>query len=135
MARCRDDTSSGTVSRRVRIAVPPIAAISGKSIWPSGALRRDVIGSRTVMRHNPINGSRWFRSRVARAAKPEHDETILWALAKVHRWRRRIESGKAKPIADLAAHGNVANAYVCRLLPFTCLAPDIEAAILDGRQP
>ena len=118
MARCRDDTSSGTVSRRVRIAVPPIAAISGKSIWPGGALRRDVIGNRTVMRHNSINGSRWFRSRVARAAKPEHDETILRALVKVQR-RRRIESGKVKSIADLAAHGNVTNTYVCRLLPLT----------------
>ena len=26
-------------------------------------------------------------------------------------------------------------AYVCRLLPLTCLAPDIVQAILDRRQP
>ena len=26
-------------------------------------------------------------------------------------------------------------AYVCRLLPLTCLAPDIVEAIFDGRQP
>jgi hypothetical protein len=26
-------------------------------------------------------------------------------------------------------------AYVCRLLSLTCLAPDIVAAILNGRQP
>jgi hypothetical protein len=26
-------------------------------------------------------------------------------------------------------------AYVCRLLPLTCLAPCIVEAILDGRQP
>jgi hypothetical protein len=28
----------------------------------------------------------------------------------------------------------VTEAYVCRLLPLTCLAPDILEAILDGRQ-
>jgi hypothetical protein len=27
------------------------------------------------------------------------------------------------------------DAYVCRLLPLTCLAPDIVEAILDGQQP
>jgi hypothetical protein len=26
-------------------------------------------------------------------------------------------------------------AYVCRLLPLTCLVPDIVEAIVDGRQP
>ena len=26
-------------------------------------------------------------------------------------------------------------AHVCRLLPLTCLAPDMVEAILDGRQP
>jgi hypothetical protein len=29
----------------------------------------------------------------------------------------------------------VTDAYVCRLLPLTCLAPDVVEAILDGRQP
>jgi hypothetical protein len=29
----------------------------------------------------------------------------------------------------------VDHAYVCRLLPLTCLAPDIVEAILAGRQP
>jgi hypothetical protein len=29
----------------------------------------------------------------------------------------------------------VTDANVCRLLPLTCLAPDIVEAILDGRQP
>jgi hypothetical protein len=29
----------------------------------------------------------------------------------------------------------VTDAYVCRLLPLTCLAPDIVEAILDRRQP
>jgi hypothetical protein len=53
----------------------------------------------------------------------------------VHRWRRRIESGQAKSVTDLAEQGGVTDAYLCRLLPLTCLAPDIVEAILDGRQP
>jgi hypothetical protein len=52
-----------------------------------------------------------------------------------HRWRQRIESGQAKSITDLAEQEGVTDAYVCRLLPLTCLAPDIMEAILDGRQP
>jgi hypothetical protein len=51
------------------------------------------------------------------------------------RWRRRIERGQAKSITDLAEQEGVTDAYVCRLLPLTCLAPDIVEAILDGRQP
>jgi hypothetical protein len=67
--------------------------------------------------------------------KPACDETLIKALVKTHRWRRRIESGQAKSIADLAEQEGVTDAYVCRLLPLTCLAPDIVEAILDGRQP
>jgi hypothetical protein len=71
----------------------------------------------------------------APARKPSRDETLVKALVRAHRWRRRIESGQAKSITDLAEHEGVTVAYVCRLLPLTCLAPDIVEAILDGRQP
>ena len=67
--------------------------------------------------------------------EPHRDETMIKALVKAHRWRRRIESGKAKSITDLAAQECVTDVYVCRLLSLTCLAPDIVGAILDGRQP
>ena len=71
----------------------------------------------------------------APARKPSRDETLVKALVRAHRWRRRIESGHAKSITDLAEQEGVTDAYVCRLLPLTCLAPDIVEAILDGRQP
>jgi len=71
----------------------------------------------------------------APARKPSRDETLVKALVRAHRWRRKIESGQAKSITDLAGQENVTVAYVCRLLPLTCLAPDIVEAILDGRQP
>jgi hypothetical protein len=71
----------------------------------------------------------------APARKPSRDETLVKALVRAHRWRRKIESGQAKSITDLAQYEGVTDAYVCRLLPLTCLAPDIVEAILDGRQP
>jgi ParB-like chromosome segregation protein Spo0J len=67
--------------------------------------------------------------------KPRRGQTLIKALVRAHRWRRTIESGKAKSITDLAEQEGVTDAYVCRLLPLTCLAPDIVEAILDGRQP
>jgi hypothetical protein len=69
------------------------------------------------------------------APKPRRDETLVRAVVRAHRWRRRIESGQAKSITDLAEQEGVTVAYVCRLVPLTCLAPDIVEAILDGRQP
>jgi hypothetical protein len=47
----------------------------------------------------------------------------------------RLQRGQAKSITDLAEQEGVTDAYVCRLLPLTCLAPAIVEAILDGRQP
>jgi hypothetical protein len=67
--------------------------------------------------------------------KPRRDETLIKALVRAHRWRRRIECGQAKSITDLAEQEGFTVAYVCRLLPLTCVAPDIVEAILDGRQP
>ena len=72
---------------------------------------------------------------VVPARKPSRDEALVKALVRAHRWRRRIESGQAKSITDLAEQEGVTVAYVCRLLPLACLAPDIVEAILDGRQP
>ena len=67
--------------------------------------------------------------------KPRRDETLIKALVRAHRWRRSIDCGQAKSITDLAEQEGVTDAYVCRLLPLTCLAPEIVEAILDGRQP
>jgi hypothetical protein len=67
--------------------------------------------------------------------KLSRDETLVKALVRAHRWRRRIESGRAKSITDLAEQEGVTSAYVCRLLPLTCLAPDVLEMIVDGRQP
>jgi hypothetical protein len=71
----------------------------------------------------------------APAPKPRRDDTLIKAVIRAHRWRRQIESRRAKSITDLAEQESITDAYVCRLLPLTCLAPDIVEAILDERQP
>jgi hypothetical protein len=59
--------------------------------------------------------------------------TTLRVLLKPVETRLRIERGRARSITDLAE--GVTVAYICQLLPLTCLTPDIVEAILDGRQP
>jgi hypothetical protein len=60
----------------------------------------------------------------APARKPSCDETLTKALVQAHRWRRRIKSGRPRSMTDLAEQERVAVAYVCRLLPLTCLAAE-----------
>ena len=61
--------------------------------------------------------------------------TLVKALARAFRWRRMMEAGRYGTIDELAAAEKINSSYVSRLLRLTLLAPDIVAAILDGRQP
>jgi hypothetical protein len=102
------------------------------------SLEVDTLTIRIPMRLQRRGGRKLIMTPEGSAAptpKPRRDETLVKALVRGHRWRRRIESGQAKSITDLAEQEGVTTAYVCRLLPLTCLAPDIVEAILDGRQP
>jgi hypothetical protein len=63
------------------------------------------------------------------------DTTLVKALARAFRWRRMMEAGRYATIDELAAAEKINSSYVSRLLRLTLLAPDIVAAILDGRQP
>jgi hypothetical protein len=101
-------------------------------------LEIDTLTIRIPMRLQHRGGRKLIMTPERSAAptpKPCPDKTLIKALVRAHRWRRRIESGQAKSITDLAEQEGVTMAYVCRLLPLTCLAPDIVEAILDGRQP
>ena len=64
------------------------------------------------------------------------DETLVKALVRAHRRPRKIESGQAKPITDLAEQEGMTDSYVCRVLALEkSLAPGIVEANHDGRQP
>jgi hypothetical protein len=75
----------------------------------------------------PDGGDAWA------PAKPQPDETLIRALARAHRWKRLLEEGSCRSAAEIAEEG-VTRSFVNRLLRLTLLAPDIQEAILDGRQ-
>jgi hypothetical protein len=63
--------------------------------------------------------------------RPCRNITLMKALVRAHRWPRRIESGRAKSITDVAEQEGVTDAYVCRVLPLTCWRRSRVAAIPD----
>jgi hypothetical protein len=80
--------------------------------------------------HRPPNGSNSWAP-----AKSRPDETLIRALARAHRWNRMLEQGKCRSIAEIAEAEKINRSFVSRLLNLTLLAPDIQEAILEGRQP
>jgi hypothetical protein len=67
--------------------------------------------------------------------KARPDETLIRALARAHRWNRMLEQGRYGSIAEIAEAEKIDRSFVSRLLRLTLLAPDIQEAILEGRQP
>jgi hypothetical protein len=92
---------------------------------------------RRAPKKNFTNGETGGGKRFGRSVRTvvRHVGELHARIVRAHRWRRQIESGKARSVTDLAEQAGVTVAYVCRLLPPTCLAPDIVVAILDGQQP
>ena len=61
--------------------------------------------------------------------------SLLKAVARAHNWYHRILNGKARDQRSLAKQTGLDEVYVGRILKCAYLAPDIVAAILEGRQP
>jgi hypothetical protein len=76
----------------------------------------------------PDGGDAWA------PAKPRPDETLMRALTRAHRWKRMLEEGRCRSAGEIADAEGITRSFVNRLLRLTLLAPDIQEAILDGRQ-
>lgn len=71
----------------------------------------------------------------AEPARTRADPALVKALARAHRWKRLLESGRYASLGELAASEKIDRSYLGKMLRLTLLAPDIVEAILDGRQP
>lgn len=69
------------------------------------------------------------------AKKSATQEPLVIALARAHRWKALLESGRFQSLEELAQAVKLDRSYVGRILNLTLLAPDIIMAILEGREP
>lgn len=67
-------------------------------------------------------------------SKARPDETLIRALARAHRWKRMLEAGRYRSAQEIADAEKIGRSFVSRLLRLTLLVPDIQEAILEGRQ-
>lgn len=63
------------------------------------------------------------------------DPHILRALGRAWAWRRRLESGDAATIQDIARVEKVTDRYVSRILRLAYLSPDVLERLLLWRTP
>lgn len=63
------------------------------------------------------------------------DPHVLKAIAKVWSWRRKLESGAAATLADIATGEDVTPAYAGRMLKLAYLAPAVLEKLLVARVP
>lgn len=64
-----------------------------------------------------------------------HQEALVIAIARAHRWKKLLDEGKFESISDLAREIGLDVSFAARLLRLTLLAPDIIEAILAGEEP
>lgn len=63
------------------------------------------------------------------------DPHVLKAIAKAWSWRRKLESGAAATLVDIAKAEDVTPAYAGRVLKLAYLAPVVLEKLLLGRVP
>ncbi|WP_170610886.1 recombinase family protein [Ruegeria arenilitoris] len=65
--------------------------------------------------------------------EPTPDRTLLRALSQAHVWAAELRSGK--PLSKIATATGHAESYVRNRSQLAFLSPEIQSAILEGRQP
>jgi len=83
--------------------------------------RREVILPQAFASDNPMH--------------PSHQEALVVAIARAHRWQKLLDDGKFESVSDLAREIGLDVSFAARLLRLTLLAPDIIEAILMGEEP
>ena len=65
--------------------------------------------------------------------EPQPDHTLLRALSRAHAWAADLRKGR--PLGEIAAATGHAESYIRTRSQLAFLSPEIQVAILEGRQP
>ncbi|SLN54761.1 hypothetical protein PEL8287_02940 [Roseovarius litorisediminis] len=85
-----------------------------------------------------------FQKRQSGRAKPiviappdatQPDKDLINLVADARRWSAELLDGRSSTIRQIEDREGLRSGSVSRILPLAWLAPDISAAILEGRQP
>ena len=63
------------------------------------------------------------------------DRTLVRAVCLARAWAASLAAGEVASTKDLARQSGLCPRYAARMMPLAWLAPDLLAAIMDGRQP
>ena len=63
------------------------------------------------------------------------DPALVKALARAFRYQKLLDEGRYASISEMATAEKIERGYLGTLLRLTLLAPDLVAALLNGRQP
>jgi hypothetical protein len=74
-------------------------------------------------------------ARMAPRRRTRADPALIKAVARAHRWKRLLESGRYASLSKLAAVEKIDHPYVGKMLRLTLLALNIDMVVLDGRHP
>jgi len=75
-------------------------------------------------------GVQHSESQPRRTNKP-----LVVAIARAHRWKELIESGRYTTVGEMAAAMGMDMSYLARILRLSLLAPDIVEGIIRGDEP
>lgn len=67
--------------------------------------------------------------------QPSHQEALVIAIARAHRWQKLLDDGKFQSISELAREIGLDVSFAARMMRLTLLAPDIIEATLMGEEP
>lgn len=120
----RIDAKQGQVSARINLA----------ALLPAEKFQQPIHTAFEISFQKRRNG-RAKPVIIAPLGAPQPDQDIIYLVADATRWSAKLLDGRSCTIRQIEDREGLRSGSVSRMLPLAWLAPDISAAILDGRQP